>query len=112
MKKEIQSENRIVVFNDHTIRRIFHNGEWWFSIIDVVETLTNSTSSRRYWSDLKRQLVENEGFSELYEKIVQLKLKAPDGKMRETDCANTEGVFRIMKNGKSVTWGRSPNTLF
>lgn len=82
------------VFSDHKIRRVFHNTEWWFSIIDVVETLTDSANPRRYWSDLKRQLVENEGFSELYEKIVQLKLKAPDGKMRETDCANTEGLFR------------------
>lgn len=98
MDKEILPENHIVVFSDHKIRRTFHNDEWWFSVIDVVETLTDSTNPRRYWSDLKRQLVENEGFSELYEKIVQLKLEAPDGKMRETDCANTEGLFRIIQS--------------
>ncbi|MFA6990216.1 MAG: BRO family protein, partial [Candidatus Gastranaerophilaceae bacterium] len=49
-------------------------------------------------SDLKAKLKEEEGFDELYEKIVQLKLKAPDGKMRETDCANTETIFRIIQS--------------
>lgn len=94
----MQSENHIVVFSDHKIRRTFHKDEWWFSVIDVIETLTDSANSRRYWSDLKRKLIENEGFSELYEKIVQLKLEAPDGKLRETDCANTEGLFRIIQS--------------
>ncbi|MGD9591420.1 MAG: Bro-N domain-containing protein, partial [Candidatus Berkiella sp.] len=94
----IQSESQIVVFNDHKIRRVFHYDEWWFSVIDVIETLTDSSNPRRYWSDLKRKLIENEGFSELYEKIVQLKLEAPDGKKRETDCANTEGLFRIIQS--------------
>ena len=56
-----------------------------FSIIDIVEVLTESSYPRRYWSDLKRKLFENEGFSQLYDKIVQLKLTANDGKMRETE---------------------------
>ncbi len=92
------SENKLVVFEDKHIRHIFHNGEWYFSITDVVTVLTESSNPRRYWSDLKTQLSENEGFAKLYEKIVQLKLLAPDGKMRETDTANTETIFRIIQS--------------
>jgi hypothetical protein len=94
----ILPQNKLVVFEDKKIRRSFYKGEWYFSIVDVVEVLTDSSNSRRYWSDLKSQLVESEGFSQLYEKIVQLKLLAPDGKMRETDTANTETVFRVIQS--------------
>ncbi len=90
--------NKLVIFKDKTIRRIFHNNEWWFSVVDVVGALTDSAIPRRYWSDLKKQLIEKEDFSQLYEKIVQLKLKAPDGKLRETDCANTESLLRIIQS--------------
>ncbi len=58
--------------------------EWYFSIIDIIEVLTGSSNPRRYWSDLKIQIANNEGFDQLYEKIVHLKLMATDGKMRET----------------------------
>lgn len=87
-------------FDTSNIRRIYDKktDTWFFSIIDVIAALTDSTNPRRYWSDLKKQLVEQEGFSELYEKIVQLKLKATDGKMRETDCASTESLFRIIQS--------------
>ncbi len=91
-------ENKIALFKGKRIRRIIHNNEWWFSIIDVVETLTDSNNSRRYWSDLKRKIQENEGFNELYDNIVQLKMQASDGKMRNTDAANTEGLFRIIQS--------------
>ena len=97
-KQELRSQHKIIAFEDKKIRRVFHNGEWYFSIIDVVEVLTESPNPRRYWSDLKTQLFENEGFGQLYGKIVQLKLLAPDGKMRETDTANTETVFRIIQS--------------
>lgn len=87
-------------FDTSNIRRIYDKktDTWFFSIVDVIAALTDSTNPRRYWSDLKKQLVEQEGFSELYEKIVQLKLKATDGKMRETDCASTESLFRIIQS--------------
>jgi len=93
-------KNDLAIFEDHKIRRIYDKktDTWFFSVIDVVGALTDSTNPRRYWSDLKKQIAEQEGFSELYEKIVQLKLKAPDGKMRETDCANTESLFRIIQS--------------
>jgi DNA-damage-inducible protein D len=89
---------KLVVFEDKQIRRIFYNGEWYFSIIDILTILTQSSNPRRYWSDLKIQLFENEGFIQLYGKIVQLKLLASDGKMRQTDTANTETIFRIIQS--------------
>ena len=76
----------------------FHKGEWYFSIIDIIEVLSSSSNACRYWSDLKSQLINNEGFIQLYEKIVQLKLVASDGKMRETDTANTETILRIIQS--------------
>jgi hypothetical protein len=62
----------------------------------VVEVLTESSLPKRYWSDLKKKLT-SEGVSEPYDFIVRLKMLAPDGKMRDTDCANTEGMFRIIQ---------------
>jgi DNA-damage-inducible protein D len=92
----MNKETAIILFKDQPIRRTWYNEEWWFSIIDVVGILSKTANSLRYWSDLKRRLIETEGFLELYEKIVQLKIEASDGKMRETDCANTETLFRII----------------
>lgn len=97
-KKLQKTANKIAVFEDKKIRRILHKGEWYFSIIDVVEVLTDSLNARRYWSDLKIQLAEKEGFSQLYGKIVQLKLESSDGKKYETDTGNTETVFRIIQS--------------
>ncbi len=97
-KRVAKELDKLVIFEDKKIRRIFYAGEWYFSIIDIVEVLTNSANPRRYWSDLKIQLVDKEGFKQLYGKIVQLKLIAPDGKMRETDIANTETIFRIIQS--------------
>ncbi|MBI2339801.1 MAG: Bro-N domain-containing protein [Deltaproteobacteria bacterium] len=91
-------ENKLAVFKGKNIRRNLHNDEWHFSVIDVMAALTDSENPRRYWSDLKRKLLEEEGFSELYEKIVQLKMEAPDGKMRETDAASAETLFRIIQS--------------
>ncbi len=93
-----KSANRLVAFEDKKIRRIFYKEEWYFSIIDVVEVLTESPNPRRYWSDLKLQLAEKEGFNQLYGKIVQLKLQSKDGKKYLTDTANTETIFRIIQS--------------
>ena len=99
MANKIEEKSlRIAIFKGKQIRKVLYQGEWYFSIIDVVEVLTESSSSRTYWSDLKSKLTEDEGFSQLYEKIVQLKLEAPDKKMRETDTANTETIFRIIQS--------------
>jgi len=93
----MEEENtHIAIFNGKAIRRKLIGDKWFFSIIDIIEVLTESTIPRRYWSDLKIKLKE-EGF-ELYDFIVQLKLKAGDGKEYETDCADTEGIFRIIQS--------------
>ena len=70
--------------------------QWYFAIIDVIEILTGSTIPKRYWSDLKKKLTK-EG-SEVYDKIVRLKMIAEDGKMRETDTADTESLLRIIQS--------------
>ncbi|HUN00055.1 MAG TPA: Bro-N domain-containing protein [Halothiobacillus sp.] len=88
----------LAVFQEKTIRRTWHSDEWWFSITDVVGVLSESVNPNRYWSDLKRKLSQEAGSGQPYEKIVRLKLTAPDGKQRETDCANTETLFRIIQS--------------
>ncbi|MBI5002868.1 phage antirepressor protein [Candidatus Woesearchaeota archaeon] len=90
-------ENKhLVVFQDKKIRRIWYNEEWYFSVVDVVEALTESNNPRNYWSMLKTR--EAEQGIELSTNCVQLKLPAEDGKLRETDCANTRTLFRIIQS--------------
>lgn len=91
-------ENKIQLFEDKRIRTAWdeENEEWLFSVVDVVEVLSGTDAPRRYWSDLKRKL-KAEG-SQLYEKIVQLKLKSADGKRYNTDVANTEQLLRIIQS--------------
>lgn len=99
-KKDLMKpeENRMVVFQEKTIRRTWQNDEWWFSVIDVVGVLSESDNPKRYWSDLKRKMAKESGLTQPYEKIVRLKLVASDGKHRETDCANTKSLFRIIQS--------------
>lgn len=89
-------DSKIVVFQEKSIRRILHNAEWWFSVVDVCNVLTDSADPGAYWRKLKQRLKE-EG-SEVVTFCHGLKLPAPDGKQRETDCANTEGLFRIIQS--------------
>jgi predicted nucleic acid-binding protein len=91
-------ENSIVLFKQKEIRRKWNEDEekWYFSIIDIVEVLTDSPRPRKYWNDLKIKLKE-EG-SELSDKIGQFKMIASDGKMRKTDVANTETILRLIQS--------------
>ena len=89
-------KDALVVFQGAKIRRTWHDDKWYFSVVDTVGALTDSSIPRRYWSDLKNNLDE-EGF-ELYDNIVQLKLLSSDGKNYNTDCANTESMFRIIQS--------------
>ena len=91
-------ENKIQLFEGQQVRYVWDSEKekYFFSVVDVIKVLTDSENPRRYWSDLKRKL-EAEG-SEVYEKIVQLKMPAPDGKMRLTDVADTEQVFRLIQS--------------
>jgi len=90
------SFSQIVFFRNQKIRRKLNKGEWWFSIIDIIEILVGSNRPRKYWNDLKIKLIK-EGFTELSDFIGQLKLMSSDGKRYLTDCANTETVFRIIQ---------------
>ncbi len=86
----------MVVFEGKSIRRIWHDEKWYFSIIDIIQVLTDSSNPRNYWNMLKAR--EAEQGIELYTICVQLKLPAADGKYYETDCANTESLFRIIQS--------------
>ena len=92
--------NDMKLFEGNKIRSLWDSEkeEWYFSIIDILAVLTDSNNPRRYWSDLKRKMKDEEGADQLYENIVQLKLKSPDGKMRETDVADMQGIFRIIQS--------------
>ncbi|KKR08571.1 MAG: DNA-damage-inducible protein d [Parcubacteria group bacterium GW2011_GWC2_39_14] len=94
----MKKSNSVILFNQKQVRRFYDDGKetWYFSIIDVIEILTDTSIPRRYWSDLKNKL-KNEG-SEVYEKIVQLKMTAPDGKQRKTDSFSTEDLLRVIQS--------------
>ena len=87
---------KIALFKGKTIRKTIYKNKWWFSVVDVIEVLTDTERPRKYWSDLKAKLVK-EGYFEVSEKIGQLKMLASDGKMCETDSADTETIFRIIQ---------------
>jgi prophage antirepressor-like protein len=91
-------DNNIKLFENKRVRTAWdeEKQEWYFSIVDVVEVLTGTDNPRRYWSDLKRKM-KSEG-SQLYEKIVQLKMQSADGKYYNTDVADTEQILRIIQS--------------
>ena len=91
------NENALVVFQDKKIRRIWQNNEWYFSVVDIVEALTDSPDAKDYWYRLKKREQESSG-TELSTICRQLKLPSTDGKFYETDCANTETLFRIIQS--------------
>lgn len=92
-----EEKSNLAAFEGREIRKTLHEGEWWFSVIDVIEALVGGDRPRKYWSDLKKKLIA-EGYFEVSEKIGQLKMVSPDGKMRETDCADTETMLRIVQS--------------
>ena len=83
-------EINVISFEGKPIRKIWHNEEWYFSVVDIVEALTDSPSPRQYWNIVKKR---DEQLSTI---CLQLKLIANDGRKRLTDCANTEGILRIV----------------
>ena len=91
-------QDAIKIFEQQKVRSKWDSEaeKWYISVIDVISVLTESANPRRYWSDLKIKLAK-EG-SQLYEEIVQLKMQAPDGKMRLTDAADVEQLFRLIQS--------------
>lgn len=92
------NKNTIQLFENKKVRTLWDEEQekWYFSIVDVIEILTDSTNPRRYWSDLKIKL-QKEG-SQLYEDIVQLKMQSADGKFYNTDAADTDQLFRLIQS--------------
>ncbi len=88
---------QLSAFEGQHIRKIWHNNEWFFSVVDIVGILSESKDPRNYWKVLKFRLIEESG-NETVTNCNQLKLPAEDGKLRETDCVNTEGAFRIVQS--------------
>ena len=80
------------------IRYVIHEGEAWYSVVDVIGLLTDSPNPRNYWNMMRQRLASDEGFVEVYTKCVQLKMLASDGKQRLTDAANEETLLRIIQS--------------
>ncbi|MBP9864411.1 Bro-N domain-containing protein [Patescibacteria group bacterium] len=90
---------QISLFKGKQIRKTLHDNEWWFSVVDVIQVLTDQLddyAARKYWNKLAQRLRE-EG-SEVVTNCHRLKLESTDGKKYETDCADTEGIFRIIQS--------------
>ena len=98
-ENELTNNNNkdLSLFENKKIRKVIYNNEWYFSIVDIIEILTQTQTAKRYWSDLKKKLENKENF-EVYDKIVRLKILAQDGKMRLTDCTNRETIFRLIQS--------------
>lgn len=92
----MEQDKSLIIFQNKSIRRTWYNNEWWFSVVDVVGALIDNEDSRNYWKVTKFRLKE-EG-NEVVTICNQLKLVASDGKYYETDCANTQGLFRIIQS--------------
>ncbi len=96
MDKEINTITKIAIFRKKEIRKIIYNNEWWFSVVDACGALTDSLDAGAYWRKLKQRLKEES--NEVVTFCHGLKLEASDGKKYVTDCANTEGIFRIVQS--------------
>lgn len=90
-------DTKIVLFKNTKVRKTLHDNEWYFSIIDIIEALTESTDPHDYWYRMKVR-VKNEENAELSTMCRRLKLPSSDGKKYETDCVNTEDAFRIVQS--------------
>ena len=94
--KKTKKENQIIVFQDKKIRRIWHKDEWYFSAVDMVSALTDSTDPKQYVKKLRqRDPVLSSNWGTI---CTPLQILASDGKLRKTNCANTEGAFRIIQS--------------
>lgn len=94
--RNLNMETKIAIFKGKKIRKTLHQNEWWFSVVDVCEALTDSPDAGAYWRKLKQRLSEES--NEVVTFCHGLKLPASDGKSYETDCSNAEGIFRIIQS--------------
>jgi DNA-damage-inducible protein D len=89
-------DNEMTPFEGKGIRKVWHDEQWFFNVVDVIAILTDSNNPRNYWAQTKKRLAEKEGASESVTNCHRLKFKGTDGKFRLMDAANTEGIFRII----------------
>ena len=95
--EEVQGNTDVSLFEQKQLRRLWHKGEWYYSIADVIAVLTDSPNPRHYWTVLKKRL-EGEGFDEMLAQIEQLKLQSQDKRLRLTDVANRQTILRIIQS--------------
>lgn len=88
---------KIALFRGKKVRRMIHQDEWWFSVVDIIAVLTDSVNPNDYWYKMKLRVETEDGF-QLSTVCRRLKLESDDGKFYATDCANTEGIFRIIQS--------------
>ena len=92
---EKETQKGLIVFQDRNIRRLWYDNQWFYSVVDIVEILTDSPTPRQYWGKVKdREFIQLE-LSPIW---VQLKMQAEDGKLRYTDCVNTKNAFRLIQS--------------
>ena len=94
----VEGQLAIEEFKGASVRKVLRNDEWYFSVIDVVGALTDSSSPSRYWNELRVKLVIEEGYDDLFDNIEKVKMQGGDGKQYPTDAANVETVFRIIQS--------------
>lgn len=93
-----EGEEQLALFKNKEIRQVFHENEWHFSIVDVIEAITETDRPSKYWTNLKSKLIKKEELYELSNKIRKLKMKASDGKYYSTEVVNVEALFRIVQS--------------
>ncbi len=95
--QDVTPQNKLIIFQSKEIRRLWYENEWHYSVVDIVEVLTDSKKPRDYWYRVKKRASEEEKI-ELSTICRQLKLESSDGKKYTTDCADTKGILRIIQS--------------
>lgn len=94
----MEQNNKIILFQEKQIRRLWHENDWFYNLVDVIEILSESPQPTVYWSKLKKKMIKEEGIEQLFPIWKQLKFEANNSKFYKMDAANTEGVFRIIQS--------------
>ncbi len=90
-----EKQNKLVIFRSKEIRRIWHEDEWYYSVVDIIAALTDSPTPRQYWGKVKQREFVKIQLSPIW---IQLKLPSKDGKSYKTDCVNTKGALRLIQS--------------
>ena len=91
----IEQQNKLIVFQNKNISRIWQAKEWFYSVVDIIKVLTDNPTPRQYWGKVKDMEFTKLQLSPIW---VRLKLPVNDGKKRLTDCVNTKGTFRLIQS--------------